>query len=155
MVRTVLRHFITAGACLMFALACGQESGQTQGQPADLIPAPVDIKVSCGSVTSDGLAGLPEKVKISEKALLKRLEGHELTDWQLKSAYWMEVGKKGVKIEAADEQGVFYARQSLKMMESLNDTVACCTILDWPRFKHRGVMIDESRHYQGKEFLLK
>lgn len=155
MVRTVLRHFITAGACLMFALACGQESGQTQGQPADLIPAPVDIKVSCGSITSNDLAGLPEKVKISEKALLKRLEGHELTDWQLKSAYWMEVGKKGVKIEAADEQGVFYARQSLKMMESLNDTVACCTILDWPRFKHRGVMIDESRHYQGKEFLLK
>lgn len=155
MSRKLFNRMLIAGICLSLAFACEPKTAQTQPGPVDLIPVPVELTAGTGSISSDDLTDLPEKVKISEKALLKRLEGQKLTDWQLKSAYWMEVGKKGVKIEAADEQGVFYARQSLKMLASLNDTVACCTILDWPRFRHRGVMLDESRHYQGKEFLLK
>lgn len=153
--KKTLRHFIIAGVCLISAYGCGQKDIHTQCEPADLIPAPVELAVNPGSVSSDKLAELPEKVKVSEKALLRRLEGRELTDWQLKSAYWLEIGKKGIKIEAADQEGVFNARQSLKMMASLNDTVACCTILDWPRFRHRGMMLDESRHFQGKDFVLK
>lgn len=148
-------NFMMAGACLMLLLACGTKGNQPQPKPADLIPAPVELTVSSGSVCSNKLASLPQKVKISEKALLDRLNGQKLTDWQLKSAYWMEIGKRKVKIEAAHEEGVFYAQQSLKMMAALDSAVSCCTILDWPRFQYRGVMLDESRHYQGKEFLLK
>lgn len=155
MERIRFKQFVAAGVCLMFTLACVPKTEQPQPEPVDLIPAPVELAVRSGSIGSDELARLPEKVKISEKALLRRLEGHELADWQLKSAYWLEVGKRGVKIEAADEQGVFYARQSLKMMAALDSTVTCCTVLDWPRFKYRGVMLDESRHFQGKDFVLK
>ena len=155
MLKKPFRHLIIAGACLISACGCGQKSIHTQCEPADLIPAPVELAVVPGCVSSDILAELPEKVKVSEKALLRRLEGQKLTDWQLKSAYWLEIGQKGIKIEAADQEGVFYARQSLKMMASLNDTVACCTVLDWPRFIHRGMMLDESRHFQGKDFVLK
>lgn len=121
----------------------------------NMIPAPVKLTVSSGSVSSKELAALPEKVKISKKSLLTHLKGQDLTDWQLESAYRIEISPEAVKIEAADEQGVFYARQTLKMLTSLNETVACCTVLDWPRFRHRGVMLDESRHFQGKEFVLK
>ena len=153
--KTLFRNFITASACLVLAISCGQKADQPLSEPADLIPAPVELTVTPGSVASEDLASLPVKVRISEKALLRHLEGQELTDWQIKAAYWMEIGAKAVKIVAADPQGEFYARQSLKMMETLNSTVACCTILDWPRFEHRGVMLDESRHYQGKEFLYK
>ena len=60
-----------------------------------------------------------------------------------------------VRIEAADPEGVFYARQSLKMLSSLDSSVVCCTILDWPRFRYRGILLDESRHFQGKEFVKK
>ena len=155
MLRRTLKYFIIAGASLMLASGCGPKDVQTQCEPADLIPAPVELVVASGSVTSDELADLPEKVKVSEKAILRRLEGQKLTDWQLKSAYWMEIGKKGIRIEAADQEGVYYARQSLKMMATLNETIACCTILDWPRFQYRGVMLDESRHFQGKDFVLK
>lgn len=147
--------FIMVGTFLMLLLAFCSKDNQSQQQPADLIPAPVELDVRSGSICSNKLSSLPQKVKISEKALQKRLKGQKLTDWQLKSAYWMEIGKKKVKIEAADEQGVFYARQSLKMMVALDSVVTCCTILDWPRFKYRGVMLDESRHYQGKSFVLK
>ena len=116
---------------LLLLLFCGAMSAKAQS--TNLIPAPVEYSVRSGSVSSDGMIGLREKVRISEKALLRRLEGKKLADWQLKSAYWLELGKKGVKIVAADEEGVFYARQTLKMMASLDSSVSCCTILDWPR----------------------
>jgi hypothetical protein len=123
--------------------------------PGDLIPAPVEYSVLPGSIRTDGLTQMPADVRISESDLRQRLNGRKLADWQLQSAYWLEVGEKGVKIVAADGEGVFYARQSLKMLASLDSVVTCCTILDWPRFRHRGLMLDESRNFQGKEFVLK
>lgn len=146
-------HF--AIAFLMFFQACGHKESQSDQKPAVLIPAPVEFTVQSGSVCSDKVADLPQKVRISEKALLGRLNGQKLTQWQMKSAYWMEIGKRQVKIVAADAEGVFYARQSLKMMAAVDSAVSCCTILDWPRFQYRGIMLDESRHYQGKAFVLK
>lgn len=140
---------------MVLALSYGCKDVQPLSEPADLIPAPVEMTVTPGCISSEGLASLPVKEKISEKALLRHLEGQELTEWQIKSAYWMEITPKCVKIVAADEQGAYYARQSVKMMATINDTVACCTVLDWPRFQHRGFMLDESRHYQGKEFVYK
>ena len=140
---------------LALALVHGAMCAQAQTQPTNLIPNPVAYSARPGSVCRDKIADLHQKVRISEKVLLRHLEGQKLTDWQLKSAYWLEVGKKGVKIEAADEEGVFYARQTLKMMASLDSSVTCCTILDWPRLRYRGVMLDESRHFQGKNFVMK
>ena len=125
---------------------------EAQTQPTNLIPAPAEYSALSGSISANKMASLHEKVRISQKALLRRLEGRRLADWQLKSAYWLELGKKGVKIVAADEEGVFYARQTLKMMASLDSPVSCCSILDWPRFRYRGVMLDESRHFQGMDF---
>ena len=123
--------------------------------PGDIIPAPVEYSVLPGCIQADGLTQLPEEVLVSESALRQQLQGRELADWQLKSAYWLEVGKKGVRIVASDAEGVFYARQSLKMLASLGGSVTCCTILDWPRFRYRGIMLDESRNFQGKDFVLK
>ena len=140
---------------ILIALALAFGPMNVQPQPTNLIPAPVEYSVRPGSVSLDKLAGQGEKVRISPKALLRRLEGRKLADWQLKSAYWLELGKKGVKIVAADEEGVFYARQTLKMMASVDSSLTCCTILDWPRFRYRGVMLDESRHFQGKSFVMK
>ena len=140
---------------ILIALALAFGPMNAQPQPTNLIPAPVEYSVRPGSVSLDKLAGQGEKVRISPKALLRRLEGRKLADWQLKSAYWLELGKKGVKIVAADEEGVFYARQTLKMMASVDSSLTCCTILDWPRFCYRGVMLDESRHFQGKSFVMK
>lgn len=148
-------HLAVAVALLMFFQACSHKENQSDQKPAVLIPAPVELSVQSGSVCSDKLADLPQKVRVSEKALIGRLNGQELTDWQMKSAYWMKIGKRQVKIVAADTEGVFYAHQSLKMMAAVDSTVTCCTILDWPRFQYRGIMLDESRHYQGKAFVLK
>ena len=135
---------------IVLTLVCGAMSSQAQPQPTNLIPAPAAYSAHSGSISAKNVSSLHEKVSISKKTLLRRLEGRQLADWQLKSAYWLELGKKGVKIVAADEEGVFYARQTLKMMACLDSSLTCCTILDWPRFRYRGVMLDESRHFQGK-----
>ena len=125
------------------------------GRTPNLIPAPVEYQTGKGSISSAQLTQLTPVVTISEKSLQKRLDGQELTDWQLKQAYWMEIGKEGVRIEAADEQGAFYARQSLKMLTELSDVVSYCTILDWPGFEYRGMMLDVSRNFQDKTFVMK
>ena len=146
------------GILVVFTVVCcgpKQNEGAGGAQPKDIIPAPVEYAVQPGSIRSDELARMPEKVRISEGAVRRRLKGRGLADWQIKSAYWLEVGKKRVTIEAADPEGVFYARQSLKMLASLDSSVVCCTILDWPRFRHRGIMLDESRNFQGKDFVMK
>lgn len=155
MKRARLRLFMGASLSLVLLLACAPKENQPDPRPAQLIPAPVELIAGTDSICANKLANLPQKVDISEKALLSKLGGQELTDWQLKAAYWMEIGKRRIKIVATDQEGVFYAQQSLKMMASLDSMVNCCTILDWPRFQYRGVMLDESRHFQGKEFLFK
>ena len=159
-VRTLLFLLFVPLLSILLAISvtsCEQKYNEVAGgtSPADIIPAPVEYSVRPESIRADELTLLPEKIRISESAVRRHLKGRVLADWQLKSTYWLEVGKKRVKIEAADSEGVFYARQSLKMLASLDSTVACCTILDWPRFRYRGIMLDESRHFQGKEFVMK
>ena len=145
-----------AMCCALVAIACGTQRQEGCGAgPADLIPAPVEYQVGNGCFQTTELARLAPEVKISGKRLQKRLKGRNLADWQLREAYWLEIGKKGIRIEAADEVGAFYALQSLKMLSGLDSAVSYCTILDWPHFRYRGIMLDESRNFQGKEFVLK
>ena len=148
-----MKHLITEALTLCFFVltCCAPRQNEVAGglQPKDIIPAPAEYSVRPGSIPADVLAQLPQKVRISESAVRRRLKGRELADWQLKSAYWLEVEKKGVKIVAADEEGVFYARQSLRMLALQDSSVALCSILDWPRFRYRGLLLDERRHLQG------
>ena len=148
---------LSLGIVLLAVASCAPKHSEVAGgaQPGDIIPLPVEYSAQPVGITTEVLKQLPERVRISESALRQHLNGKQLTDWQLKSAYWLEVGKRGVKIIAADPEGVFYARQSLKMMASCDTAVAYCTILDYPRFRHRGILLDESRHYQGMAFVKK
>jgi len=135
---------------LLAALVASTAAASAQSGPEDIIPVPVDYELSGGTVAS----GFQVKERIG-KRFLRKVSEYNLTDWQEKSAYSIEISEKGARIEAADEQGAFYARQTLGMLQSLSPEVKCCTILDWPRFQHRGLMIDVSRNYQPKDFILK
>ncbi|WOH36616.1 beta-N-acetylhexosaminidase [Thalassotalea fonticola] len=75
--------------------------------------------------------------------------------------YRLQVDATGVKIQATTETGVFYGIQSLLQMLPAtllaeNSTVEQLTlpyinITDTPRFSWRGFMLDEARHFQGKQ----
>ena len=73
--------------------------------------------------------------------------------------YRLAVGADSIEIDAADGAGEFYAIQTLRQLATLTGTnsvsIPCCTVRDWPAFRWRGVLVDEARHFLGKEMLLK
>ena len=79
-----------------------------------------------------------------------------------KEAYKLNITKNAVKVYASSLSGVNYAIQTLKQMlpaEVYGKTEAagadwalqCAKINDEPRFGYRGMHLDESRHFFGKE----
>lgn len=72
--------------------------------------------------------------------------------------YTLEVNQKEIKITACDEAGAYYALQSLRQIsryELGERRVPCCKISDEPRYKWRGLQLDESRHFFGKDAVKK
>ena len=78
-------------------------------------------------------------------------------------AYKLSVSKKQVRIEASRPAGFYYALQTLKQLMPRNVMAGVATsdhsqwslpsveIEDAPRFEWRGFMLDEGRHFFGKD----
>ena len=79
--------------------------------------------------------------------------------------YKLEVSQEKIEILGRTPQGVFYGIQTLRQLlpveiESSSKmirewSVPCINIEDFPRFSWRGFMLDESRHFFGKETVKK
>lgn len=72
--------------------------------------------------------------------------------------YRLVVSSSGIIVAASDEAGRFYACQTLAQLGDEKDgkrTFPCCRINDWPAYPWRGVLIDESRHFLGKETIMR
>lgn len=72
--------------------------------------------------------------------------------------YHLTVTGSGIKVAASTEAGAFYAVQTIKQLadtevavKSARLSVGCCEIKDKPRFAYRSFMLDECRHFFGKE----
>ena len=58
--------------------------------------------------------------------------------------YTMIITPTTITIEASDEAGIFYAKQTLKQW---GEVVPCGRITDYPDLHHRGIMLDVVRNY--------
>ena len=88
-------------------------------------------------------------------------------EYMLKEAYRLSVTPKRINIAASTPAGFFYAFQTLKQLmprnvmagvpdDSVEEwSVPCVFIVDQPRFSWRGFMLDEGRHFYGKEEIKK
>ena len=76
--------------------------------------------------------------------------------------YRIRVSPLEVKISATNPAGIFYGIQTLRQLlpvEIESKTIVnnvlweipCITIKDFPRFSWRGYMLDEGRHFHGKQ----
>jgi hexosaminidase len=78
-----------------------------------------------------------------------------------KEEYHLTVTSDGVAVEAASPNGLFYGVQTLiQLMPPLPKQLAeiilpAVEIKDSPRFAWRGLLLDVSRHYMPKEFIMK
>lgn len=72
-------------------------------------------------------------------------------------AYRIKIDKKGIRLSASTETGIFYGLQTLLQLlnNSDNKTLPALTINDSPRFPYRGLHLDVSRHFFDKEFVKK
>jgi hexosaminidase len=80
--------------------------------------------------------------------------------------YTLEIMPLKIKISAMNPAGVFYGIQTLrqlvpveiesrKIVKNVEWEIPCLKIEDYPRFPWRGYMLDEARHFHGKEVVKK
>ena len=62
----------------------------------------------------------------------------------VKEGYTMLITCDKIIIEAGDEAGVFYAKQTLKQW---GEVIPCGRVTDYPDLHHRGIMLDVVRNY--------
>ena len=103
------------------------------------------------------LALVPQPQKVVEKGgTTDKVAVTEARDASVPAeGYRLTVGADGVKIASSDAAGAFYARQTLKQLERRGKdgkvTLPCVEIEDAPQFGWRGMLIDDCRHFFGKE----
>ena len=70
-----------------------------------------------------------------------------------KEGYSLKMSPTGITISAAGKEGVFRGITSLLHLitASEDNSIACWNIEDAPRYEWRGFMLDESRHFFGKQ----
>ena len=126
----LFRVFVLPAALLLAGLVSCSRTHRV-----DVIPSPEKVCVRSARVPLSDLGEAQCRLNASLPA-----EG-----------YVLRIGKKGVRIAAADSAGLFYARQTLAQLAEADGTVPLGSIKDAPRFPWRGYMLDASRHFIEKE----
>lgn len=95
----------------------------------------------------------PNSVNLSEKTFNKKNLGRikYVTAKDLPAeGYEILIKKNRILVRSSDEAGKYYAQQTMEQL-SRADVMYCGIIKDAPRYGWRGFMLDEARHFLGKE----
>lgn len=100
----------------------------------------------------------PQKV-VKRGGVTDRVAVSQKTDPTIPpEGYRLSVTSNGVTIACSDAAGAFYAQETLKQLTTVDDKggqqLPLVEIEDAPRYRWRGVHIDDCRHFFGKETLL-
>ncbi|NWK55136.1 family 20 glycosylhydrolase [Verrucomicrobiaceae bacterium N1E253] len=144
------------------------ETSQPEPLPSPLIPLPEKYETDGQTRRVDHLQLLSEEaplqttVKTCQALANSLLKGkqHALpvtlvirADLKHPEAYHLTIPSSGsALIEAGSPAGAFYGVQTLLQL-SRNGSSPCARIEDAPRFNWRGLMLDEARHFMGKDYV--
>lgn len=93
----------------------------------------------------------PSKVIETGGFCASNLEVRAVVDSKIpREGYRLEVVADGITIASSSAAGEFYARRTLEQLRGGNG-VPCVRIEDAPVYPWRGYMLDEGRHFFGKE----
>ena len=110
-----------------------------------ILPAPVSFERADGTSTAKDVEVVVGKRSFSRWSA-------SLPTFAQKEAYRLTITPKRVRIEANTPEGVFRAETTLGQ---LGYPYPCGVIIDYPRFPWRGIMLDISRHFRDKDFILR
>ena len=151
----------------------------TQDPTYAVIPRPVFSKQIHGEFSLDRFThiSVPKELRDIGDSFAKSLKLHtglilsisehmadykkirfEIADVGTKSdeGYTISVREGDIVVKAPTKTGLFYGATTLvQMIDEKNDqlTIPCSDVQDEPRFSWRGLMLDEARHFHGKEFV--
>ena len=122
-----------------------------QTGPEVLIPKPVSYTILPGETKAD----VTVKTVLGSRKFKAAVK--DIPDYAAKEAYRLTVKGKTAVIEALTEEGAFRGRKTLEYIQTMADggPLKACEVFDYPRFRHRGLMFDISRHFRSKDFILK
>lgn len=126
-----------------------------------IIPKPYQKKFENEYVKHDFIhVKISEELKIDDfllifekKLQLKYSKGNFKDEYE-KEGYKIEIKDSGIYVEANTNHGLFYSLQTLKQLyqdDNLGFPVG--EIYDKPKFKHRGMLLDCSRHFMSVDFV--
>ena len=110
-----------------------------------ILPAPVSFERADDTSTAKDV-----EVAVGKRSFTRW--SISLPEFAREEAYRLTITPKRVRIEANTPEGVFRAKTTLAQ---LGRPLPCGVIIDYPRFAWRGIMLDISRHFRDKEFILK
>ena len=134
---------LTVLAQMSFALvAAGLLARADAAASPVLVPAPQEMKVSGGEFV------------LKTKSLERSHYAYRSDASLPKEGYWLSVGTSGIAVSSSDEAGRFYAEQTLRQLgQKKGDSISfpCVEIKDFPAYPWRGALLDEGRHFFGRE----
>lgn len=140
-IRKSCRGVLAAGMVAIFAV-----SG-VDASVADLIPKPESVVPREGVFLLGAKDISKECIAVSRDASVPK-EGYRLV-----------VSESGITAAVSDEAGAFYALQTLRQLAvPVRDgafAVPCVEISDSPQYRWRGILLDDARHFLGKETVKK
>lgn len=155
----------------LLLLACNRQSNMVEEA---VLPTPLHHTAGCGVFNLEKGARIVIDAPGTDAAnLLQALEEHNFTNregsdrcltLQIADAvegiaspegYCISTTHDSITATATSPAGLFYAVQTLAQLKSHCGEIPCGTITDEPRFPYRGLMLDVSRHFYGKEYIKK
>lgn len=127
----------------------------------NLIPMAQNVKEKNGFYTFPGAVNVFSEIELPLVNTVSQEDGAIRIfkdDSLAKDEYCLKIDSNGVKIKASDKIGAYYALQSVRMLGRFDEgkkTLPYVEIKDKPRFEWRGLSLDESRHFFGKEYIKK
>ena len=160
---------------LLLIYACAHEQNDATG---NLLPVPKSIQQGNGFFTVTKGTGLCISAPENDRNAVTRLLGawedilsvtekpadadciameicEKVDGISSPEGYAIEVTKDGIKAKATSGAGLFYAAQTLLQLADGGNRIPVCSKTDEPQFGYRGMMLDVSRHFFGKEFIKK
>lgn len=166
----MIKKIIFAVATLLL-LSCGDNSRVIE---ENVLPTPMHIEKASGKFTFDDGIKIEINAPVEDSIrLLQALAdvgitannnaGKSITLLLCDSVagitspegYRITTTPTHITAEGTNGAGLFYAVQTIAQLYNAANCIPCGTITDQPRFEYRGLMLDVSRHFFGKEYVKK